>query len=305
MEQIHCEQASLAPAKRWLLLVVLSYTSFIFNTTEFIPIGLLSDIAKAFRTSETTASLDFRLCMVCSFDVAASDARFWERRFPQDVACGFRVFRCQPSVFCRSIQFYDVAHLTFGSRLFSCNLLVYYIPFSCPYCTRREKADSHGDDYHRDILGYDYRHAVRPGHRTSFRMEVFICSYRPYLFAFPCVAGRDVSLGSQQARLLFTKPSGFVQAAGCHGSLCIHHFGRYCPLYGLQLYRAFFEASCRNDGKHDNICFGHIRTFRNHCQRFVLKILWKASKVFLFLIPIGLASISVESNSKCKITQRN
>ena len=57
MEQIHCEQASLIPAKRWLLLVVLSYTSFIFNTTEFIPIGLLSDIAKAFRTSETTASL--------------------------------------------------------------------------------------------------------------------------------------------------------------------------------------------------------------------------------------------------------
>ena len=57
MEQIHCEQASLTPAKRWLLLVVLSYTSFIFNTTEFIPIGLLSDIAKAFRTSETTASL--------------------------------------------------------------------------------------------------------------------------------------------------------------------------------------------------------------------------------------------------------
>ena len=57
MEQMHCEQISLTPTKRWLLLVVLSYTSFIFNTTEFIPIGLLSDIATAFRISETTASL--------------------------------------------------------------------------------------------------------------------------------------------------------------------------------------------------------------------------------------------------------
>ena len=57
MKQMHCEKTALAPIKRWLLLVVLSYTSFIFNTTEFIPIGLLSDIAMAFHTSEMTASL--------------------------------------------------------------------------------------------------------------------------------------------------------------------------------------------------------------------------------------------------------
>ena len=188
------------------------------------------------------------------------------------------MFRCQPPAVCRGIQFYDVAHLTFGSSLFSCNLLVYHISISCPYCTRRKKADSNGDDYHRNILGYDYRHAVRPGHRTSSRVEVFICSYRPCLFAFACIAERDVSACSQQAGLLLAKPSGFVQAAGCHGSLCIHYFGRYGSLYGIQLYRAFSEASSRHDRKHDNICFGHIRMLRNHRQRFVLKVLWKTEK---------------------------
>lgn len=44
-------------ARRWLLLVVLSFTAFIFNTTEFVPIGLLSDIAADFGMSEARTSL--------------------------------------------------------------------------------------------------------------------------------------------------------------------------------------------------------------------------------------------------------
>lgn len=43
--------------RNWLLLIVLSYTVFIFNTTEFIPIGLLTDIATDFNISEARASL--------------------------------------------------------------------------------------------------------------------------------------------------------------------------------------------------------------------------------------------------------
>ncbi len=43
--------------KNWLLLVILSYTAFIFNTTEFVPIGLLSDIARDFGMREANASI--------------------------------------------------------------------------------------------------------------------------------------------------------------------------------------------------------------------------------------------------------
>lgn len=44
-------------SRRWLLLVVLAFTAFIFNTTEFVPIGLLSDIAADFGMSEARTSL--------------------------------------------------------------------------------------------------------------------------------------------------------------------------------------------------------------------------------------------------------
>ncbi len=43
--------------RSWLLLVILTYTAFIFNTTEFIPIGLLTDIAADFHISEAHAGL--------------------------------------------------------------------------------------------------------------------------------------------------------------------------------------------------------------------------------------------------------
>ena len=43
--------------KKWFLLVIMTYTAFIFNTAEFIPIGLLTDIASYFEISEARASL--------------------------------------------------------------------------------------------------------------------------------------------------------------------------------------------------------------------------------------------------------
>ena len=34
--------------RRWLLLTIMAYTAFIFNTAEFIPIGLMTNIAADF-----------------------------------------------------------------------------------------------------------------------------------------------------------------------------------------------------------------------------------------------------------------
>lgn len=43
--------------RQWLPLIGLTLSAFIFNTSEFIPIGLLSDIAKDFSTTEAHAGM--------------------------------------------------------------------------------------------------------------------------------------------------------------------------------------------------------------------------------------------------------
>lgn len=43
--------------RRWLLLTIMAYTAFIFNTAEFIPIGLMTNIAADFGITEAHASL--------------------------------------------------------------------------------------------------------------------------------------------------------------------------------------------------------------------------------------------------------
>ena len=41
--------------KQWLPLIGMTIAAFIFNTSEFMPIGLLTDIAQTFHITQTTA----------------------------------------------------------------------------------------------------------------------------------------------------------------------------------------------------------------------------------------------------------
>ena len=45
------------PLKAWLPLIGMTVSAFIFNTSEFMPIGLLSDIAENFGITESHAGL--------------------------------------------------------------------------------------------------------------------------------------------------------------------------------------------------------------------------------------------------------
>ena len=45
------------PLKAWLPLIGMTVSAFIFNTSEFVPIGLLSDIAANFGITESHAGL--------------------------------------------------------------------------------------------------------------------------------------------------------------------------------------------------------------------------------------------------------
>ena len=44
-------------AKTWMPVIVLTFAAFVFNTSEFVPIGLLSDIANDFGITEANAGM--------------------------------------------------------------------------------------------------------------------------------------------------------------------------------------------------------------------------------------------------------
>ena len=55
MEMIQNREKSLLA--EWLPVVGLTFAAFVFNTSEYIPIGLLTDIATDFHTTEAHAGL--------------------------------------------------------------------------------------------------------------------------------------------------------------------------------------------------------------------------------------------------------
>ena len=56
--------------KQWLPLIGLACCSFVFNTSEFMPIGLLTDIAASFSLTEAQAGIG--LCLGRHAAVAAA-----------------------------------------------------------------------------------------------------------------------------------------------------------------------------------------------------------------------------------------
>ena len=61
-------------AREWLPLIGMTVAAFIFNTSEFMPIGLLTDIAQNYHIIGTCRTVDHSLCLGGHAAFSAADA---------------------------------------------------------------------------------------------------------------------------------------------------------------------------------------------------------------------------------------
>ena len=144
--------------REWLPLVALAFSTFIFNTSEFIPIGLLSDIAADFAITESKAGV---LITVYAWVVAIASLPLML------MVSGVESKRLMLGIF----GLFVISHV--GSAL-----LVDCHPSGRQNSSQGERL--HCPEHHRRRLlhRHDSRTSTGPRHRTGRRLENDIPAYR-------------------------------------------------------------------------------------------------------------------------------
>lgn len=98
MASVSCNEDVRMTARHWAALIGLTLAAFIFNTSEFVPIGLLSDIARDFGKTESETGLLISVYAWCvallSLPLMILASRMEMRRLMLCLAGAFAAFQC-------------------------------------------------------------------------------------------------------------------------------------------------------------------------------------------------------------------
>ena len=215
--------------KNWLLLVILSYTAFIFNTTEFVPIGLLSDIARDFGMREANASILISVyagfVAVMSLPLVIIIGRCDFRKILLFVIAGFMISHFLSSV-ASNFTVLLISRLGVACSHAACGT----------HCPQGQERNCSWHDNYRHFACYDSRYAAGARYRPSPWMEVYIRRYRHCGTVGISAAGVPFSACAQQTKHFGEEPAVAVQIAGNNGHIHFHIARCNCALHRIQLH---------------------------------------------------------------------
>ncbi len=235
--------------KNWLLLVILSYTVFIFNTTWVRSYRFTFRHSSRFwheRGQRQYTHLG--LCGICSRYVFAVGYHNRPLRFPKDTAFRYSWFHDQPLPFIRGFQLYRTSYFEVGGCMFPRHILVYSFAACGTHCPQGQERNCSWHDNYRHFACYDSRYAAGARYRPSPWMEVYIRRYRHCGTVGISAAGVPFSACAQQTKHFGEEPAVAVQIAGNNGHIHFHIARCNCALHRIQLHWTILETSCRSFG---------------------------------------------------------
>ena len=234
-------QKNKIPLRQYVSVLGITIAAFIFNTSEFMPIGLLSDISEAFQLTEAGTGI-----MITAYAWVVAVLSLPLMLLVTKIELK-KLLIATITLFCIG-QILSGAAITFSMLLIARILRPFHFLVDCSTdsgaaCIQRTSVCSveHGSDRH--VCCHDFWVAAGTNDWPVFGMA--------HDFYNNCRCGIPdddilvfcISSSYQQGYVFCCRTAEFIEKSGSRRHLCIDCFDVYGVLYRIQLYRTVFIAS--------------------------------------------------------------
>lgn len=213
----------------WLSLLGLTFATFIFNTSEFVPIGLLTDIKTDFPSDRShRRHAHFGICLGCHDTFVATNAAGVENGNETPHALARRTV-CRLSVHVLPVKQLRHAHaLAHRCGMHTRRILVCHFAHCRAHRTRQISFRSLKHGCYRLFGSHDIGHATWPHHWSARRLAHHLFEHRHFFRVNAGIYGIPFATCAKSWRLFAPQATRIIASEGrcrtIHFHLAHFHF---------------------------------------------------------------------------------